>query len=190
MSKKRPPTSTLHVDEKRRRLDPKQWSSDEVSVYLVGRCNLTPFVASSIEIRGSDIEEIIHPDHDQNGFEKWMKTHPQALKNIPKRKYNEIQDALSELVDPLMQKFMLYDNDSSGDLDYEEFQHLSESVLNYTYNKQEFLSLIKKIDLDNNGKITFSEFKLFVENENHAEHPIAQSLKGSMFDQLFNIEEV
>jgi hypothetical protein len=181
---KRPATTTLDVNEKRRRLDPKQWTADEVSVYLAGRCDLTPFVASSIEVRGADIDQVLKT----GGFEQWMSNHPQALKNIPKRKYDEIQHALAELADPLMKKFMLYDGDSSGDLDYDEFKHLSESITGIHHTNEEFAKLTKTIDLDANGKISFAEFKHFVENDSVT--PVAQSLKKSLFDQLFNIEAV
>lgn len=55
--------STLHVDEKRRKLDQNNCIPRVVLVDVI-QLNLTPFAASSIEIRGIDnFEETIYPKY-------------------------------------------------------------------------------------------------------------------------------
>lgn len=81
----------------------------------------------------------------------------------------------------------MYDADSNGALDPEEFQHLAEAVTGTMSSPADFKKLLETVDLDGNGTISFAEFKHFVESSNSS--ALAQTLRGSVFEQLAEVEE-
>jgi len=155
--------------EKRRRLDPTKWKADEVTEFLMGRCKLAPEVASAVGISGEGLRAALVGGHGE-----WdISAAPQSQQTLVRR-------AGMDLVDPLMPKFMLYDADSSGELDADEFQHLAEAVTGTLSSPSNFKKLMATVDLDGNGTVSFAEFKHFVE---HSSNP------SSMFEHLAEVED-
>jgi len=177
--------------EKRRRLDPSRWTADEVACYMMARCSLTAHAASAMGVDGAELFALANSG-------AWA-----DIKGVPARKQAAVRQTTAELFDPLMPKFMLYDWDSSGDLDYDEFKHLAEQVTGQLVPDDDFKVMMAKIDLDANGTVSFAEFKQFVDSCGGAEgegegsgggggggahHPLARSLRHLALDSLVGVE--
>lgn len=83
------------VDEKRRKVNPTLWSADDVAGYLINKCGLSIDDANSICVSGA-------------GMASALAAFDQV--KVPDAKREVVYEALQELSDPLMPKFMLYGN--------------------------------------------------------------------------------
>lgn len=172
---KRKGEEDLQWNDKRRRLDPLQWSSEEVKVYLKEQTGILPTTLNKVcDYDGRSLKEAL--DCGAWGIQ---------LAALPLTHRRALLEAGNDLFDDLMAKFLLYDSDGSGTLEEDEFRHLAHSVTGKIISDAEFRSLMGAADLNGDGGISFPEFKKFVKNTNSA---VAVSLRDSVLESLLSTE--
>lgn len=179
MSKKRK-GAQLQVEiprDKRRRLYPMLWQRDEVSRYLASSAGLTRAAAgkaeSALALSGTELRQAVEAS-------AW------DLEAVPATHRGGVKDAAQELLDPLFPKFLLYDSNGNGAIDGQEFQHLVKATTGRHPSPEEFDELMRAVDVNQDGDISFREFKDF---HDHHQSPVATSLRERVFETLLAAEE-
>ena len=173
---------TNDADGKRQRLDPRQWSADEVQGYLskrLGKETPTEAAAGALTLTGIELEAAI-------------KAGTWDLSSLETAHQAAVLEAGQELMDPLMPKFMLHDSDGSGSIDVEEFRHLVQST-SVLVEASIVDCYFEAVNRNGDGRVNFAEFKDFVENSSSAKPPslvtIPSLLRASSLKKLLALEQ-
>lgn len=84
----------------------------------------------------------------------------------------------------LAEQFKEFDKDGSGALSPDELKIALREVQGVDYNEQEIKEIIKKIDIDGDGEINYSEFLMASLNQN----ALLSSEKLEMAFRMFDVD--